>query len=307
VPALSACRTIDSTQERIRAAIAIPFMSCGARLAVYSLFAAIFFPGREAWVVLGLYLGGIAVGLLSAALFGKSGEDESVHSVIELPPFRLPPFHLLVREAWSRCMRFVQGAGRMVCVTVVVVWALLHIPHGMDTKVMDSVYGKVSQIAVPAFRPMGVEDPHLVGALIPGIIAKEVVIGSIATSISGMQPLEPVGLGNGLGQIGGAFLTALKETGTGLLALVSGLNLDISPNEEATPELMADLATRTTAAGALGYLVFILLYTPCVATVAALRNLVGWRWAGFLVFYQFAIAYVLGVLVFQVARLAGFS
>ena len=307
VPALSACRTIDSTHERIRAAIAIPFMSCGARLAVYSLFAAIFFPGREAWVVLGLYLGGIAVGLISAALFGKRAADESVHSVIELPPFRLPPFHLLVREAWSRCMRFVQGAGRMVCVTVVVVWALLQLPHGMDTNVMDSVYGKVSQIAVPAFRPMGVEDPHLVGALIPGIIAKEVVIGSIATSISGMQPLEPVGLGNGLGQIGGAFLTALKETGAGLLALVSGLNLDISPNEEATPELMADLATRTTAAGALGYLVFILLYTPCVATVAALRNLVGWRWAGFLVVYQFAVAYVFGILVFQIARLAGFS
>ena len=92
-----------------------------------------------------------------------------------------------------------------------------------------------------------------------------------------------------------------------MLALVSGLNLDISPNEEATPELMADLATRTTAAGALGYLVFILLYTPCVATVAALRNLVGWRWAGFLVVYQFAIAYVFGVLVYQAARLAGFS
>ena len=307
VPALSACRTIDSAQERVRAAIAIPFMSCGARLAVYSLFAAIFFPGREAWVVLGLYVGGIGVGLISAAVFGRSEKNESVHSVIELPPFRLPPFHLLVREAWSRCMRFVQGAGRMVCVTVVVVWALLHIPHGMDTQVMDSVYGRISTMAVPAFRPMGVEDPHLVGALIPGIIAKEVVIGSIATSISGMEPLQPVGFGDGLGQIGGAFLTAVQETGSGVLALVSGLNLDISPNEEATPELMADLATRTTAAGALGYLVFILLYTPCVATVAALRNLVGWRWAGFLVVYQFAVAYVLGIVVYQIARLAGFS
>lgn len=307
VPALSACRTIDSSSERIRAAIAIPFMSCGARLAVYSLFAAIFFPGREAWVVLGLYLGGIVVGLVSAALFGKRSQAESVHSVIELPPFRLPPLRILVKQAWTRCYRFVQGAGRMVCLTVVVVWAMLHIPHGMQTQVEQSLYGRVSQLAIPIFRPMGVEDPHLVGALIPGIVAKEVVIGSMATSISGLVPLEPLSLSDGISQLGEAGLTALEETGGAILAMVSGLHLDISPNEESTPELMADLATRTTAAGALGYLVFILLYTPCVATVAALRDLVGWRWAGFLVFYQLAVAWVFGVLVYQIARLAGFS
>ncbi|MFA5505557.1 MAG: ferrous iron transporter B [Vulcanimicrobiota bacterium] len=307
VPALAACRTIDSSSERIRAAIAIPFMSCGARLAVYSLFAAIFFPGREAWVVLGLYLGGIVVGLVSAALFGKRSQSESVHSVIELPPFRLPPLRILVKQAWTRCYRFVQGAGRMVCLTVVVVWAMLHIPHGMQTQVEQSLYGRVSQLAIPIFRPMGVEDPHLVGALIPGIVAKEVVIGSMATSISGLVPLEPLSLSDGISQLGEAGLTALEETGGAILAMVSGLHLDISPNEESTPELMADLATRTTAAGALGYLVFILLYTPCVATVAALRDLVGWRWAGFLVFYQLAVAWVFGVLVYQIARLAGFS
>lgn len=307
VPALSACRTIDSSHERVRAAIAIPFMSCSARLAVFSLFAAIFFPGREAWIVLGLYVGGIVVGLLSAAIMGRTEADEDAHSVIELPPFRLPPVRILVKQAWARCYRFVSGAGRMVCITVILVWALLHIPNGMETQVSQSAYGTISNLAVPIFRPMGVEDEHLVGALIPGIIAKEVVIGSMATSISGMEPLDPISFGDGMGQIGEALVTALKETGAGMLALVSGLNLDISPNEESTPELMADLATRTTAAGALAYMVFILLYTPCVATVAALRNLVGWKWAAFLVFYQLAVAYVFGVIVFQVARLVGFS
>jgi ferrous iron transport protein B len=307
VPALSACRTLDSANERVRAAIAIPFMSCSARLAVFSLFAAIFFPGREAWVVLGLYVGGIAIGLLSAAIMGRTETDETVHSIIELPPFRLPPLRILAKQAWTRCLRFVRGAGRMVCLTVVVVWAMLHIPNGMNTEVMSSAYGRISSAAVPIFRPMGVEDPHLVGALIPGVIAKEVVIGSMATSISGLEPLKPVSFGDGCNQIGQAFLTAMKETGSGLLALVSGLNLDVSPNEESTPELMADLATRTTAAGALAYMVFILLYTPCVATVAALRDLVGWKWAGILVFYQFAVAYIFGVLVFQIARAVGFS
>jgi ferrous iron transport protein B len=307
VPAISACRTLDSSTERLRAAIAIPFMSCSARLAVFSLFAAIFFPGREAWVVLGLYLGGLVVGLFSAVLLGKSDEGDVVHSIMELPPFRIPPLRLLAQQARTRTFRFVSGAGRMVCITVVVVWAMLHIPNGIHTDVMDSVYGRVAQTAVPIFRPMGVDDPHLVGALIPGLVAKEVVIGSLATSISGAEPLQPIGLVDGIQQIGGAFVTAVEETGVGVVALFSGINLDISPNEESTPELMAELAGRTTAAGALAFLVFVLLYTPCVATVAALRDLVGWRWAGILVVYQLVVAYVFGILVFQVARFVGFS
>lgn len=307
VPALSACRTLDSSKERLRAAIAIPFMSCGARLAVFSLFAAVFFPGREAWVVLGLYLMGLATGLASAVLLGRAQESDAAYSIMELPPFRIPPFKILVRQAGGRCWRFVQGAGRMVCLTVIGVWALLHIPHGMETDVMNSAYGRVSQAAIPVFRPMGVEDPHLVGALIPGLVAKEVVIGSLATSISGAQPLEPVSFGEGVRKLGGALWTAVKETGSAVLALFSGLNLDIGPNEESTPELMRQLSGLSSAAGALAYLVFVLLYTPCVATVAGLRELVGGRWAGILVVYQLVVAYVLGVLTFQAARLLGLS
>lgn len=305
VPALSACRTLDSSRERIRAAIAIPFMSCSARLAVFSLFAAVFFPGREAWVVLGLYLMGLATGLASAVLLGRTEESESAYTIVELPPFRIPPFKMLVRQAAGRCWRFVQGAGRMVCLTVLGVWALLHIPHGMETDVMNSAYGRVSQWAVPVFRPMGVQDPHLVGALIPGLIAKEVVIGSLATSLSGVEPLKPLGFGEGLSQIASSLGTALKETGSGVLAMFSGIQLDIGPNEEATPELMLQLSTLSTTAGALGYLVFVLLYTPCVATVAAIKELVGGRWATIMVVYQLVAAYVLAVLVYQVAKFFG--
>ena len=307
VPALSACRTLDSGSEKIRAAIAIPFMSCSARLAVFTLFAAIFFPGREAWVVLGLYVGGLAVGLLSAVLLGKNQGHDEVYSIVELPPYRFPPARLLARQAWTRTCRFVQGAGRLVCLTVIVVWTLLHIPNGTSSDVMTSAYGRIANGFVPVFRPMGVEDPHMVGALIPGIVAKEVVIGSMATSLSGAEPPEALGFGEGLEKLGDGLLKAVRETVAATVAMVSGLNLDLSPNEEATPELMAALAGRTTAAGALGYMVFILLYTPCVATVAALRDLVGWRWAGVMVFYQLAVAYVFGVLVFQGARILGFS
>lgn len=307
VPALSACRTLDSSRERLRAAIAIPFMTCSARLAVFSLFAAIFFPGREAWVVLGLYALGLVAGLTSAVILGRDQTDDAVYSIVELPPFRVPPIRMLLRQAAGRCWRFVQGAGRMVCLTVIAVWALLHIPNGMDTNVMHSAYGKLSTAAVPIFRPMGVEDPHLVGALIPGIVAKEVVIGSLATSISGAQPLEPIGVGEGFGKLGEALVTAFKDTGSGAIALFSGVKIDLSPDEESTPELMKQLASLTTAAGALAYLVFVLLYTPCIATVAALRDLVGRRWALILVVYQFALAYFVGVITYQVARGLGLS
>ena len=309
VPALSACRTLDSGKERLKAAIAIPFMSCSARLAVFTLFAAIFFPGKEAMVVFGLYVGGLVVGLLSAVLLtrGDDSKDELTYSVLEIPPFRMPPRKALVKQAFGRTMRFVQGAGRMVTVTVILVWAMLHIPNGVSGSVSDSVYGKVSQAALPIFAPMGVKDPHLVGALIPGIVAKEVVVGSLATSLSGLEPLEPVGFSDGLGQIGSAFGTAIVETGEGCIAMVSGLDVDLAPGDDATPELMAQLATTTTAAGALGYLVFILLYTPCVATVAALRDLVGWRWCTIICVYQLVAAWVIGCLVYWTALFAGFS
>lgn len=309
VPALSACRTLDSSKERLKAAIAIPFMSCSARLAVFTLFSAIFFPGKEAMVVFGLYVGGLIVGLASAVLLtrGDDSSDDMAYSVLEIPPFRMPPLKALAKQAFGRTMRFVRGAGRMVTVTVIVVWAMLHIPNGVSGSVADSVYGKVSSAALPIFAPMGVKDPHLVGALIPGIVAKEVVIGSLATSLSGLEPLQPIGLTDGLGQMASAFGTALLETGEGCLAMVSGIDLDLSPGEDATPELMSQLAATTTAAGALGYLVFILLYTPCIATVAALRDLVGWKWCSIICVYQLVAAYVMGCLVYWSALLAGFS
>lgn len=307
VPALSACRALDSTSERLKAAIAVPFMACSARLAVFALFAAIFFPGREAGVVFGLYLGGLVVGLVSAAVLTRKEAKDEVYGVLEIPPFRLPRLDTLLKQAFRRTAAFVHGAGRMVTITVVVVWAMLHIPNGTQGQVMDSLYGKVSQAFTPIFYPMGVRDPHLVGALIPGIIAKEVVVGSLATSISGLVPLEPLGVGDGLSTLGGAFVQAVKDTGVGVVHLVSGIDLSVAPGEDATPELMGELAKRTTAAGALGYLVFILLYTPCVATVAAMRDLIGLRWAVLVGVYQLVAAYVLGCVVFLVARLAGFQ
>lgn len=307
VPAVSACRALDSTSERLKAAIAIPFMACSARLAVFTLFAAIFFPGREASVVFGLYLGGLLVGLLSAILLTGRQTKDDVHSVLEIPPLRIPRLDAIIRQAGRRTMAFVRGAGRMVTVTVIVVWAMLHIPHGTQGDVMSSLYGRLSQAAAPAFYPMGVRDPHLVGALIPGFIAKEVVVGSLATSLSGLVPLEPLGLGEGVGKLGTALGQAVKETGAGVISLGSGIELSVAPPEEATPELMQELAGRTTAAGALGYLVFILLYTPCVATLAALRDLVGLRWAVLVGGYQLLAAYVLGCVVYAIARIAGFS
>lgn len=307
VPALSACRALDSTAERLKAAIAVPFMACSARLAVFTLFAAIFFPGREAAVVFGLYLGGLLVGLMSAILLTRKETADELYGVLEIPPFRIPRLSAIVKHAARRTMAFVRGAGRMVTVTVIVVWALLHTPNGVSGNVMDSLYGKLSQAATPLFHPMGVRDPHLVGALIPGFIAKEVVVGSLATSLSGLVPLQPLGLGDGVARLGEGLIQAGKDTGVALVSLVSGIDLSVAPGEDATPELMSELARRTTAAGALGYLVFILLYTPCVATIAALRDLIGMRWAVLVGTYQLVVAYMLGCLVYTVARALGFS
>ena len=298
VPAIYATRGLESFSERLRTAMAVPFMACSARLAVFALFASIFFPDKAALVVFGLYLLGLVVGLLTAGLLrGRAGNDEVPSGVMELPPYRLPGFRLVLRQAAQRTWAFIKGAGGMITVTVLAIWLMLHIPAGSMEK---SLYGSTAKVMSYAFAPMGVEDWRLVGALMPGFIAKEVVIGTLGVSYLGTEPVAALGLGEGLMQLGQGLGQAGLSTLNAFPAMF-GLP-EFLPEEEAPAGLPALLASSVSAAGALAYLVFLLLYTPCVATVAAIRDEFGKKWALFTVFYQLGVAYFGGILVYWVAR-----
>lgn len=292
VPAIYATRALSHPFDRLRTALAIPFMACGARLPVFALFAFVFFPQQAPLVVLGLYLLGLTLGLATALLLGKVLKADRGEGAMELPPYRFPPKRLLLRLAWARTLSFVRGAGGPILVAVLAVWTLLHLSFGGE-----SLYASVAKALTPLFHPLGLEDWRLVGALIPGFVAKEVVVGTLGVSLVGPEHLSPLGFLEGLKALGDGLLSAFAGTLQGLMSLLSPLRMDLMP--EPTP-LQGILREVVTPSGALAYMVFVLLYTPCVATLAALRQVVGGRVALAAVGYQLGVAYLLALLASRV-------
>jgi len=290
VPAIYATRTLASFSDRLRVALAIPFMACSARLTVFTLFAAVFFPKYGSWVVFGLYLLGLVVGLGTAVLVrGLTRADGDRTGLMELPPYRLPGPRVVLRQAWNRTASFVKGAGGPIMGAVLVVWLLLAVPPGNPEQ---SLYARASKLLLVTLQPLGIDDWRLAGALIPGFIAKEVVIGTLGVSYLGAEPLTPLTFGQGLQTLGGALREAVLATLAAVPQLV-GLPSPHLPPVEAPSGLPAALAGTVTPAGALAYLVLVQLYTPCVATVAAIRQEFGRRWAAFSLIYMLVVAYLL--------------
>ncbi len=267
VPAISAVRVLPDARHRLLTALLVPFTSCSARLTVYVMVAATFFPERAGTVVFAMYvtsivlvvLGGL---LLRATLIRSMGEDPLV---LDLPPYQRPSLRLLGAATWMRLRGFLQTASGIIVVTVAIVWALGVIPGpgaagGLgEVPVDQSLYAWIAQTAAVLFAPTGFADWHAVGALIVGFVAKEAVISSWAQTY---------------------------PAGADLSASVFG---DFTVASGGHPQ-----------AAALAFLVFLLAYTPCVATLATQRRQIGGRWTAAGVLLQLAMAWVLAVLVFQV-------
>lgn len=292
VPAVAATRSLESFSERLRVALAVPFAACSARLTVFTLFTAVFFPNHAALVVFCLYLLGLAVGLLSALVLGRLTSAGEAGAAMELPPYRIPTWKILWRHASARTWSFVEGAGGSMLVAVLAVWVLLNIPPG---DLAHSLYARVSSVLVVLLAPLGIHDWRLAGALIPGFVSKEVVVGTLGVSFLQATPQAPLGFLEGLGQLAAGLGTALLAT---LKAVPALLGLPLFEPAAAQPPagLSGALAGSVSPAGALAYLVFVLLYTPCVGTLVALRLEFGRRWAALSAVYQMVVAWLLAFL-----------
>ena len=302
VPAVYGTRILTGRLDRLRVGLAIPFMSCSARLVVFTLFAAVFFPERAALVVFGLYLLGLVAGLFTAWALGRVAGQSPGAGLMELPPYRLPTFAAIVRQAWARTRSFLAGAGGPILLAVVLVWLLLNLPPG---DLERSLYARAAGWLAPLFALLGVEDWRLVGALLPGFVAKEVVVGTLAVAYLGAEPAAAVGLVQGLGQIATGLWSALLATLAAVPALF-GLPQPLPPSPDAPTALQAALRGALAPAAALAYMVYLLLYTPCVATVVALRSEFGRFWAAAAVVYELVLAWGLAWVVYRLA-LAGWG
>jgi ferrous iron transport protein B len=319
VPAIHATRTLDSPRDRLLTGLVTPFMSCGARLPVYVLLAGVFFAGHQSTVVFAMYLLGILVAVLIALLLSKSvlRESEPTPFVMVLPEFRLPN----ARTVWSlvkqRTWAFIKGAGTVILVASLAVWLLLAIPIGgsgdfADTDVEQSAFGGISKAVAPVFEPLGFGEWEQSGALLSGFVAKEVVVSSMAQlySVEGTADEERSGGFRDLRQIGTSFVDAAGDT---LRAIPGVVGLDLLDLEDHSSSGL-HTAIRTSfeessgghgALAGLAFMVFVLLYTPCMAAVAAFRQEFGTRWMWVSVIGQFVVAWFGALLVYQGGRLLG--
>ena len=310
VPAVYATRTLERKSDRVLVSMILPFMSCSARLPVYVIFSAALFPHAGAWVVWSMYVLGMAVAFAFAWVLRKTSlPAEGSGVLLELPPYRFPAWKVMWTHAARRTASFAKRARTTVLATVAVVWVLLSIPAVSGPKFGEvapaqSLFGRASQVVSPVFAPLGFGNWQATGALVPGFIAKEVVVGTLGQIYLGEQAKRagPLGFTEGVEQTALATWDAVKTSVQALPTLIALPSFGADSSAEQKTPLAAALAKAFTPAAGLAYLVFVLLYTPCVATIGAMQAEHGRRVAWMTVAYEMGIAWVAGLIVYQIAR-----
>jgi len=279
VPAIAATRVLGGARQRVLTALLVPFTSCSARLTVYVLLATTFFDGYAGTVVFGMYLLSIAlvvgVGLLLRRTLWRSLLAEPL--LLDLPPYQRPTARVTWSVTWTRLQGFLRTAGGIIVATVCVVWSLQSMPvrgeHAFGaTPVGDSAYAALAGSIAPVFQPAGFGQWQTTGALLTGFVAKEAVVSSWAQTYATLDG--------------------------------AGAADEVRLAEAVQRDFEASSGGHGNAA-ALAFMVFLLAYTPCVATLAAQRREIGLRWAGFGVGLQLVVAWGLAVIVFQIGTFLG--
>jgi ferrous iron transport protein B len=321
VPGIMATRTLESKRDRILAIIMNPFMSCGARLPVYVLFAAAFFPDNGGAIIFGIYMIGIVLAVLTGLLFKTTvlrGEISSF--VMELPPYHLPTFSGVMIHTWNRLSSFLIKAGKVILVVVAVLGFLNTMGTdgsfgNQDSK--GSVLSAMSEAVTPVFRPMGIRDenwPATVG-LFTGIFAKEAVVGTLDSIYGQLEAEEAIaneeaspeaesfdfwgGIADSFAAIPAGFegfFDSLKDP----LGLGGAMD-EVDESDAGDYSVIVSRFGEHGKAAAFAYLLFILIYAPCVAALAAIYREIGMRWMLVAVSYLTLLAWVMATGFYQIA------
>lgn len=313
VPAIMGTRTLESTRDRYTTIFMAPFMSCGARLPVYALFASALFPERPGLVVLSLYLVGIIVAVLTGVLLRRTlFRGKASHFVMELPPYHAPRLRFVFTDAWRRLKAFIVRAGFTIVVVVTILSTIN--TFGTDGSVghegeADSVLSAIGKAAGPLFEPMGIERgnwPATVG-IFTGILAKEAVVGTLSSIYgqSGAEQDDTADIAAGLRQ---AFLSipanlaaiiGIDSAPAGADAVETGAPTAEPDTSEGESRVFARLRARFARASAYAYLLFILLYFPCVAALGAAIREMGTGYGVLLALYTTLLAWSTATLFYQ--------
>ena len=278
VPAIMATRTIESRRSRLITILILPFMSCSARLPIYIMIIGTFFAAQyRSWVMIMLYVIGVIVAIIVSKVFSSfvvKGEDTPF--VMELPPYRWPTPKAIGRHTWEKGKEYLKKMGGIILVASIVVWALGYFPHDESLSPVQqkeqSYIGSIGKAVEPVFELQGF-NWKLDVSLIAGVGAKEIVASTIGVIYSGDDSFGDD----------------------------DSFSDDTAKYSRLRNQMLAD---GITPLAAFSYLLFVLLYFPCIATVIAIRNETGsWSWAAFSAFYTTAIAWIVSMLVYQIGSL----
>ena len=276
VPAVMATRTIESRKSRLLTMLILPFMSCSARLPIYIMVVGAFFTAKyQSAVMISLYVIGIIAAVLVSRLFSRfvvRGEDTPF--VMELPPYRIPTGKAMLRHTWEKGKQYLKKMGGIILVASIVVWALGYFPHNESLSKQEqqeqSFIGHIGKTIEPIFRPQGFTWKLDVG-LVAGVGAKEIVASTMGVLYTGEEPV----------------------------ADEEAVDTDQATHHSVLRDKMS--AEGITPLTAYCFLLFVLLYFPCIATIAAIKNETGsWKWAIFTAVYTTATAWLVSACVYQV-------
>ena len=312
VPAIMATRAIESRKSRMITIAIIPFMSCAGRLPIFVLLAGAFFPHNAALVLLGIYLLGIVLAILSAIVLSKFVKDDDLPFVMELPPYRIPTAKAIWRHTWEKGQQYLQKMATTILICSVIIWFLGYFPKNKKLMAAQEEYATLAQ--TPTGRLSANADEVDVNAAtatkqelmtrIDSLYAyqqENSYIGQLGRMVS--PALDPLGF-NWKMDVGLLTGIAAKELVVSTLGVMYSEGAKVSEGHDMSEDtqLQSALVNDVTPAAALSFMVFILLYFPCVATFVAIKNETGkWRWAVACCAYTMAVAWIMSFIVYRLA------
>jgi ferrous iron transport protein B len=309
VPSVMGARTLDAPRERLMTIMMAPFMSCGARLAIFAVFSAAFFGQQGALIVFSLYVLGIVMAILTGLMLKHTiMRGEASPFIMELPVYHVPHLKSLVLQTWQRLKGFVLRAGKVIVVVSIFISALNSFSLSGKTvnNIDDSALAAVSRVFTPLLQPIGVQPDHwqaTVG-LFTGAMAKEVVVGTLNTLYTA-EHIEKAEFSPNQFSLTGELGSALEETWTSLKETFS-LSVLANPIEASKGDGEMETGTMGvmsekfgSASAAYSYLIFVLLYIPCISVMGAISRESSRGWMGFSVLWGLNIAYSLATVFYQ--------
>lgn len=319
VPSIYATRILETERDRKLTAMLVPLMSCGARLPVYVIFIGAFFSKNAPTVLWSLYVIGIFMAVVLGFILKKTlYKGFAPVFIMELPPYRVPVFRDLMIHTWQKLKHFVIKAGTYIFAVSVIMWFLLNTPYGVEKE--NSALGNVGKLISPIFEPLGFGTWQASSSLVAGLIAKEVVVSTMAQiyvtedgkdvnevkESNEEEKKEETGFFEDLKEVTISFFVAIKDA---FENLVSGLGIKSLSTEEEEEQstLKGKLQEIFTPLSAYAFLVFVLLYWPCVVVGIAMKQEFGsWKIYGQALIIHSIMAWIVALIVYQTGRILGF-